>query len=121
MCYFIILEGTNKNLLTSLGSGSDSEEDEEEKPMFGEGEDEDYYEQLVNIMKIKVKFSYIVCLLSFLKEINPDDEKALEMFMSKKPGARLTLADMIMEKITEKQTEIQTQFTDAESRFSKLF
>ncbi|KAL5243055.1 hypothetical protein ACI65C_010465 [Semiaphis heraclei] len=87
-------EGTNKNLLTSLGSGSDSEEDEEEKPMFGVGEDEDYYEQL---------------------EINADDEKALEMFMSKKPEARLTLADMIMEKITEKQTEIQTQFTDAES------
>ncbi|XP_060866772.1 bystin [Metopolophium dirhodum] len=87
-------EGTNKNLLTSLGSGSDSEEDEEEKPMFGEGEDEDYYEQL---------------------EINADDEKALEKFMSKKPEARLTLADMIMEKITEKQTEIQTQFTDAES------
>ncbi|NP_001280477.1 bystin [Acyrthosiphon pisum] len=87
-------EGTNKNLLTSLGSGSDSEEDEEEKPMFGEGEDEDYYEQL---------------------EINADDEKALEMFMSKKPEARLTLADMILEKITEKQTEIQTQFTDAES------
>ncbi|CAI6349498.1 unnamed protein product [Macrosiphum euphorbiae] len=87
-------EGTNKNLLTSLGSGSDSEEDEEEKPMFGEGEDEDYYEQL---------------------EINADDEKALEMFMSKKPEARLTLADMIMEKITEKQTEMQTQFTDAES------
>jgi len=38
--------------------------------------------------------------------------------MSKKPEARLTLADMIMEKITEKQTEIQTQFTDAESRFT---
>ncbi|CAH1739028.1 unnamed protein product [Aphis gossypii] len=87
-------DGTDKNLLTSLGSGSDSEEDEEDKPIFGEGEDEDYYEQL---------------------EINADDEKALEMFMSKKPEARLTLADMIMEKITEKQTEIQTQFTDAES------
>lgn len=39
------------------------------------------------------------------------------MFMSKKPETRLTLADMIMEKITEKQTEIQSQFTDAESRF----
>jgi len=61
----------------------------------------------------------VYCL--FLKEINADDEKALEMFMSKKPEARLTLADMIMEKITEKQTEIQTQFTDAESRFSNFF
>lgn len=39
------------------------------------------------------------------------------MFMSKKPEARLTLADMIMEKITEKQTEIHSQCTDAESRF----
>lgn len=56
-------------------------------------------------------------MFSFSQEINADDEKALEMFMSKKPEARLTLADMIMEKITEKQTEIQTQFTDAESRF----
>lgn len=39
------------------------------------------------------------------------------MFMSKKPETRLTLADMIMEKITEKQTEIQSQFTDADSKF----
>jgi len=54
MCYSIVLEGTNKDLLTSLGSGSDSEEDEEEKPMFSKGEDEDYYEQLVNTMKIKL-------------------------------------------------------------------
>jgi len=62
---------------------------------------------------------YAYCLFS--KEINADDEKALEMFMSKKPEARLTLADMIMEKITEKQTEIQTQFTDAESKFLTFF
>jgi essential nuclear protein 1 len=57
-------------------------------------------------------------LTIILKNINADDEKALEMFMSKKPEARLTLADMILEKITEKQTEIQTQFTDAESKFN---
>ncbi|VVC34469.1 Hypothetical protein CINCED_3A017298 [Cinara cedri] len=85
-------DATEKNLI-SLGSGSDSEEDEEDKSMFGE-DDKDYYEQL---------------------EINVEDEKALEMFMSKNPETRLTLGDMIMEKITEKQTEIQTQFTDAES------
>jgi len=46
MSYYI-LEGVDKNLLTSLGSGSDTEEDDEDKPIFGEGEDEDYYEQLV--------------------------------------------------------------------------
>lgn len=43
----MVLEGMDKNLLTSLGSGSDSEEDEDDKPMFGEGDDDDYYEQLV--------------------------------------------------------------------------
>lgn len=43
----MVLEGVDKNLLTSLGSGSDSEEDEEDKPMFGEGDDDEYYEQLV--------------------------------------------------------------------------
>lgn len=46
-------------------------------------------------------------------EINPDDEKAIEKFMSKNPGPRLTLADIILEKITEKQTELETKFSDA--------
>lgn len=45
-------------------------------------------------------------------EINQEDEKALEMFMSKNPAPRFTLADVIREKITEKQTEIQTQFSN---------
>lgn len=35
--------------MTLLGSGSDSEEDEEDKPTFGDGDDGDYYEQLVII------------------------------------------------------------------------
>lgn len=46
-------------------------------------------------------------------EIDEDDEKALELFMSSNPAPRRTLADIIMEKITEKQTELQTQFSDA--------
>lgn len=48
-------------------------------------------------------------------EIDEDDEKALEMFMNKKPAPRRTLADIIMEKITEKHTELETQFTDNNS------
>lgn len=48
-------------------------------------------------------------------EINEDDEKAMEKFMSKNPVPRRTLADIIMEKITEKQTELETQFSDAGS------
>lgn len=44
-------------------------------------------------------------------EVNEEDEKALQMFMSKDPPVRRTLADIIMEKITEKQTEIRTQMS----------
>lgn len=43
--------------------------------------------------------------------MNEEDEKALQMFMSKDPPVRWTLADIIMEKITEKQTEIRTQMS----------
>lgn len=46
-------------------------------------------------------------------EINEDDEMAMERFMSKNPLPRRTLADIIMEKITEKQTELETHFSDA--------
>lgn len=45
------------------------------------------------------------------QEVNEEDEKALQMFMSKDPPMRRTLADIIMEKITEKQTEIRTQMS----------
>lgn len=45
------------------------------------------------------------------QEVNEEDEKALQMFMSKDPPVRQTLADIIMEKITEKQTEIRTQMS----------
>lgn len=46
-------------------------------------------------------------------EIDEDDERALQMFMSKDPAPTRTLADIIMEKLTEKKTEIETQFSDA--------
>ncbi|XP_066588479.1 bystin [Prorops nasuta] len=46
-------------------------------------------------------------------EINEDDERALQMFMNKEAAPMRTLADIIMEKLTEKKTEIETQFSDA--------
>jgi len=46
--------------------------------------------------------------------VDPEDEKALAMFMNPNPAPRRTLADIIMEKITEKQTEVQSQFTEAD-------
>ncbi|XP_076082758.1 bystin-like isoform X2 [Mytilus galloprovincialis] len=45
-------------------------------------------------------------------EVDEDDEKALQMFMSNEPVKQRTLADIIMEKITEKKTEVQTQMSD---------
>ncbi|KAG5681430.1 hypothetical protein PVAND_010867 [Polypedilum vanderplanki] len=45
-------------------------------------------------------------------KINDEDEKALEMFQNKDGAKTRTLADIIMEKIAERKTEIQTQFSD---------
>lgn len=45
-------------------------------------------------------------------DLNQDDEKALEQFMSKNPPAQRCLADIIMEKLTEKRTEIDTMMSD---------
>jgi essential nuclear protein 1 len=46
-------------------------------------------------------------------EITGEDERALEVFMNKDSVKRKTLADVIAEKIREKETEIQTQLSDA--------
>lgn len=48
-------------------------------------------------------------------EINEDDEKAVEIFMNKNALPGKTLADIIMEKITEKHTDLGTQISDAGS------
>ncbi|CAG9107774.1 unnamed protein product [Plutella xylostella] len=48
-------------------------------------------------------------------EINEEDEEALKMFMSARPEKTRTLADIIMDKITDKHTELQTQFSDVET------
>lgn len=46
-------------------------------------------------------------------QIDEQDEEAMQRFYSDNPVPRRTLADLIMEKITEKQTEIETRFSDA--------
>lgn len=43
--------------------------------------------------------------------IDEEDEKALEAFMSKTPKVQRTLADIIAEKLTEKQTEVRTHLS----------
>ncbi|XP_075238419.1 bystin [Lycorma delicatula] len=48
-------------------------------------------------------------------DVTEEDERAMELFMNKNPARQLTLADIIMEKLTEKQTELKSQFSDNES------
>jgi len=45
-------------------------------------------------------------------EVDMDDDLAVRKFMSRECVPRKTLGDLIMEKINEKKTEIDTQFTD---------
>jgi hypothetical protein len=77
-------------------------------------------EQSVNLEIPPVRFrctkfpSVYISLLSF-KKINEEDQKAFDRFMNTIPDARKTVADVIMEKLTEKKTELQTQMSD-ESR-----
>jgi len=68
----------------------------EEHSSEDEGEDEDFAEE------------------QFYEEINinQEDEKILQNFMSSEPRERRTLADIIMEKISEKKTEIQSQMSE---------
>ena len=71
-----------------------SDEDESDLEVDQSYSQEDYYENI---------------------EITDEDEKTLEKFMSKNPTQTRNLVDIIMEKITEKQTELETRFSDAGS------
>ncbi|XP_015126766.1 bystin [Diachasma alloeum] len=82
---------TSKKPLTKLGPELS---DEEDPPSEDEVTCQDYYEDI---------------------EINDEDERALQMFMDRDRAPTRTLADIIMEKLTEKKTEIDTQFSDVGS------
>ena len=45
------------------------------------------------------------------QEVDENDEQAMANFMSEKPQDRRTLADIIMERINEKKTELQSQMS----------
>ncbi|NWV81940.1 BYST protein, partial [Dasyornis broadbenti] len=86
--------------ITVLGPGSDSEDDEEwpslEKAAAAAGRSGDYGGEV---------------------ELDPEDEKAIEIppvppLTPSCAGPRRTLADIIMEKITEKQTEVETKLSE---------
>nr|XP_004544845.1 bystin [Maylandia zebra] len=79
--------------VTVLGPESQDADSDEEWPALGEAgpADVEYDEEIV---------------------VDAEDEKAIEMFMNKNPPVRRTLADIIMEKITEKQTEVGTVMSE---------
>lgn len=52
--------------------------------------------------------------------IDEEDEEALKLFMNPNPKSRKTLADMIMDKITEKKTEVSTMLPDTEDFIQDL-
>ncbi len=53
----------------------------------------------------------------FIQDIDVDDEKTLELFMPKDVPKRITLADIILDKIKEKETEIASQISVTGSFF----
>ncbi|XP_061076297.1 bystin [Conger conger] len=83
---------------TVLGSGTQDLDSDEEWPALGQAGGEDDGECGTEV------------------EVDPDDEKAMQMFMNKNPPLRRTLADIIMEKITEKQTEVGTVMSEVSGR-----
>ncbi|XP_056130048.1 bystin [Lampris incognitus] len=90
---------TKKTPVTVLGSDTQDADSDEEWPALGEAgagyEDAGCEKDVV---------------------VNPEDEKAIEMFMNKNPPMRRTLADIIMEKITEKQTEVGTVMSEVSGK-----
>ncbi|XP_031825525.1 bystin [Nomia melanderi] len=74
--------------------GPEFSDTEEEELSEHEHDDSQYYENI---------------------EIDEEDERAIQKFMSKDPVPMRTLADIILEKLTEKKTEIETQFSEADS------
>ncbi|XP_063951136.1 bystin-like [Lytechinus pictus] len=85
--------GPSKKPATSLGptrtGGSDDEEEEEQELAQHEGQ---FFDEI---------------------DVDEEDERALEQFMAKDAPMRRTLADIIMEKLTVKKTEVASQMTES--------
>lgn len=81
-----------KHVKISLGKNAESD-DEDDWPALGAHVDESAEKEIV---------------------INEEDEASLATFMNPNPPTRRTLADIIMDKITEKQTDVSTMMPDLE-------
>ncbi|KAG7283284.1 hypothetical protein CRUP_005026 [Coryphaenoides rupestris] len=92
---------TKKAPVTTLGSSTQDADSDEEWPALGQAGDVDDDDDAGGETEVAV---------------DAEDEKAMDMFMNKNPPMRRTLADIIMEKITEKQTEVGTVMSEASGR-----
>jgi hypothetical protein len=106
--------------------GSDEEGDLHEAEGHGEafeGEMDAYERHLVRAVGGLLLLCGFQCLLVLAlmcgQGIAPEDEAALQMFMSKEPGKRLNLGELIMSKIREKETEIASQMSGECFSFSR--
>ena len=86
--------GAKVSLDPSGGRGSDEEE-------FSEGSDLDD--------------DGAACVQDYCPQVCEEDDKAMQMFMHEETTPRKTLADLIMEKIRDKETEIGSHMSDAVS------
>ena len=82
-------------------------------PGIGQSDEEDLDEDLVPIEGGQAEED-------FCPVVHEEDEKAMALFMSKDDQPRRTLADIIQEKIRDKETEIASQMTDAVSEGSQI-
>jgi len=85
--------GKEKQAKSYLGpsKGPDSDVEDDDADEVEEFAEDQYYEDL---------------------NIDEEDERAMQNFMNQEPSVRRTLADVIMEKINEKKTEIESHMSE---------
>lgn len=92
----------SREVVTDMKNGSDNESEEEEEEGYDELDTCD------------------VAAHHLCPRVSREDERALKMFMNHEHTERRNLADIVMEKIKEKQTEIATEATDQMSVTSQI-
>ena len=109
-------------ITSQLGESAPENKQPESDSESSDIDDAKFYDDIVRTSNRVAQISFftvsIYVYYSITQEVDEEEEKALALFMNTNPLLRKTLADIIMEKITEKQTEIQSQFSEVDSKYS---